>query len=59
MDIKESKLTNTIPPATIIEDGTVNRYKYKYVYDEYGEMLTGYILYPNSKEWLDMSELGD
>ena len=41
------------------EDGTVNRYKYKYVYDEYGEMLTGYILYPNSKEWLDMSELGD
>ena len=40
-------------------DGKVERYKYKYEYDEYGEMLTGYIQYPNSKEWLDMSELGD
>ena len=40
-------------------DGNVERYKYKYEYDEYGEMLAGYIQYPNSKEWLDMSELGD
>ena len=41
------------------ENGFVDRYEYKYEFDEYGVMLVGYIKYPDSDEWYDMSELGD